>query len=101
MTNPKFNSPKDLPPKLFEAYIACIVFYRLTDIMQKLGVGKSTVYNLMEAGLFPKQISISPKSVGWPSNEVNVLINARIANFSDQDIQAIVKIMHENRGHIS
>lgn len=51
---------------------------RRNEIQNRLGVGRSTIYEWMSAGLFPRPIKLGPKSVGWPENEIEAWIQARI-----------------------
>lgn len=39
--------------------------YRRRDVEQAFGFSRSTIYRLMDQGLFPKPIRIGPRSVAW------------------------------------
>jgi prophage regulatory protein len=47
-------------------------FLRLAAVMKATGLGRSTIYELVAAGLFPRPVKISAngKAVGWPASEV-------------------------------
>ena len=42
------------------------------------GLSRSSIYSLMQAGEFPKQIKLSTKSVAWIEAEVLDWLSARI-----------------------
>lgn len=54
------------------------------------GFARSTVYKYISKGLWTKPVRITPRSVGWPAHEVNLLIQARISEISDESIQKLV-----------
>jgi prophage regulatory protein len=43
------------------------------------GMRRSTLYAKVATGDFPRPVKIGPRAVGWPSNEVEAWVNARIA----------------------
>ena len=45
-------------------------FIRLPELLQWLGVGKSTVYDWEKKGLIPPRRKIGPRSVGWVRREM-------------------------------
>jgi prophage regulatory protein len=56
------------------------VFMRLDAVMRATGLGRSTIYALMAAGLFPRPVKIGfGKSVAWSAIEVGQWQRARIA----------------------
>jgi len=63
---------------------------RLPAVKSESGYSRSTVYLRISQGLWPKQINLGPRCVGWPANEVSSLNAARIAGKSDQEIRALV-----------
>jgi prophage regulatory protein len=52
---------------------------RRDDVLKKIGLGKSCLYELQARGEFPKSISLGGRSVGWLESEVNAWIEERIA----------------------
>jgi prophage regulatory protein len=44
----------------------------------------------MNQGLWPKQVSLGARAVGWPESEVQAMNSARIAGKSDEAIRALV-----------
>jgi prophage regulatory protein len=43
------------------------------------GLSRSTIYQHMQDGIFPKPIRLGPKAVGWLEHEVIAWIEARTA----------------------
>ena len=63
---------------------------RLPRVKSYTGQGRSTIYLRIAQGLWVKPVSLGPRAVGWPENEVNALNAARIAGKTDEDIRALV-----------
>ena len=40
-------------------------FLRLSDLVERLGVSRSTIYKWVEEGRFPKSVSLGGRSVAW------------------------------------
>jgi prophage regulatory protein len=57
----------------------------------------ASIYSAVRAGMFTKAVSIGPRSVGWPSEEVQAINAARIAGKSEADIKALVNRLHSKR----
>jgi prophage regulatory protein len=51
---------------------------RLRQVMARTGLSRSTIYEHISQGKFPKQISLGPQSVGWVEGEIDGWINSRI-----------------------
>jgi prophage regulatory protein len=58
---------------------------RLPAVIEKAGPSRSTIYEGIAAGTFPKPIRLGPKSVGWLESEVDRWIEERVA---ERDAQA-------------
>ena len=63
---------------------------RLPNVKSESGYSRSTIYLRIAQGLWPKPVSLGPRSVGWPSSEVASINAARIAGKSDDEIRALV-----------
>lgn len=61
----------------------------------------ASIYNAIKAGLFTKPVLIGQRSVGWPSNEVNVINAARIAGKSEVEIRELVVRLHAKRAELT
>jgi len=47
---------------------------KLPDVTDKTGLRRSAIYARMAQGVFPQQIKIGPKGVGWLESEVDAWI---------------------------
>lgn len=63
---------------------------RLPMVLQERGRSRSSHYQDIKLGLFTKQVAIGLRAVGWPSNEVTAINEARIAGKNDEEIRALV-----------
>lgn len=53
-------------------------FLRLSDVMKRTGLSRSSIYLNIKNGHFPKNISIGARSVGWLESEINAWMQNRI-----------------------
>jgi prophage regulatory protein len=44
---------------------------KLKEVIEKTSLGRSTIYEFMTKGTFPKQVSLGAKSVAWLESEVD------------------------------
>lgn len=63
---------------------------RIPGSKAKSGKSRSTIYNEIKAGLWPKPVKLGPRSVGWPESEIDALNKARIAGKTDDEIRRLV-----------
>ncbi|MCQ8104119.1 AlpA family phage regulatory protein [Methylomonas sp. SURF-2] len=75
--------------------------YRRPTVQQVTGDSRSTLYRKISKGLFTKPVSIGGERVAWPANEVQAIINARIAGKSDDQIKALVIELESARSYAS
>ena len=52
---------------------------RLPSVVQRTGLSRSTLYAKIASGDFPASIQLSQRAVGWPAEEIDQWIAARIA----------------------
>ncbi len=52
---------------------------KIPEVSQRTALSKSSIYDLIKAGQFPKQIKLSARSVGWLESDVDNWLDARIA----------------------
>jgi prophage regulatory protein len=50
--------------------VSAIQFLRRSDVEQLTGLSRSTIYRFIQAGTFPRPISIGGRSVRWRSSDV-------------------------------
>jgi len=58
---------------------------RLKEITEKTGLAKSTIYNLISQGKFPKQIDLGARSVGWVDTEIEEWLEEKVAHRNAQE----------------
>lgn len=64
--------------------------FRLPAVKSESGYSRSTIYLRISQGLWTKQISLGPRCIGWPANEVSALNAARISGKTDAEIRDLV-----------
>ncbi|EHA1081421.1 TPA: AlpA family transcriptional regulator [Photobacterium damselae] len=57
-------------------------FIRLKEVMYVTGLGRSSIYNYMAEGRFPKTVSLGGRAVAWVESEVEQWIKERIIDRS-------------------
>lgn len=75
--------------------VRCI--YRLPKVLIVTGLGRSTIYSRIEQGLFVPPISLGGRAVGWPSNEVDQLLQAMICGVSNHALKTLVDCLVSSR----
>ena len=55
-------------------------FVRLPEVLNLVGVTRSTLYRWMDEGTFPKQIHLGPRTIVWNEREVVQWMEDRIAS---------------------
>ena len=76
---------------------------RRPTVEQLSGDKRTTIYNKIKLGLFPKPVTIGrnrnggASQVAWPAKEVEAINKARIAGKSDEEIKALVVKLHAAR----
>ena len=71
--------------------------HRLPAVKSESGYSRSTIYLRIAQGLWTKQVSLGPRCVGWPLQEVSALNAARIAGKSDAEIRDLVIKLEADR----
>lgn len=51
---------------------------RLNEVIEKVGLGRSSIYALMAEGQFPMNIRLHKQSVGWLNSELDEWIMAKV-----------------------
>jgi len=63
---------------------------RIPAAQTQSGYSRSTIYLRITQGLWPRQISLGPRAVGWPATEIEALNAARISGKTDDEIRLLV-----------
>jgi len=50
---------------------------RLSQVIQRTGLGKTKIYELQNAGLFPMKVHVTPTAVRWIEGEVEAWLTAQ------------------------
>ena len=53
------------------------VILRRPQVETRTGLSRSTLYQYIQDGLFPRPVSLGARAVGWLESEVNAWIAAR------------------------
>lgn len=53
-----------------------ITILRLNQVIRITSLARSTIYQLMSAGLFPKAVLLSERAVGWVESEVSLWLHS-------------------------
>ena len=70
---------------------------RIPAAKTQSGYSRSTIYLRIAQGLWTKPVSLGPRAVGWPSNEIEALNAARISGKTDSQIRELVESLHTKR----
>jgi prophage regulatory protein len=60
----------------------------------------ASIYALVKAGLWPRPVQIGIRSVGWPAEEVQAICRARIAEYDNDRLRALVDELHAKRADL-
>jgi prophage regulatory protein len=74
--------------------------WRIDAVKAAIGYrSHASIYTAIKAGLFTKPVLMGPRAVGWPSDEVQAIIAARIAGKTESEIRELVNRLHVNRSN--
>ncbi|RZU46826.1 AlpA family transcriptional regulator [Fluviicoccus keumensis] len=59
-------------------HIQTTAILRRKQVEQRIGLSRSSIYNAMRDGTFPKPISLGARAVGWLETDIQAWIDARI-----------------------
>ena len=52
---------------------------RRPEVEAKTGLSRSTIYEKMKSGTFPKPVKLGPRAVGWLESDIDAWLEERIA----------------------
>jgi prophage regulatory protein len=52
---------------------------RLHEVIRRVGLSRSSIYQYIQKGMFPKQIPIGARAVGWLEAEIDLWIDGQRA----------------------
>lgn len=68
-----------------------LTILRRPAVEAQTGEGRSTLYERMAQGLFPRPIKMTgSRSVGWPASEVDAINAARISGITEDEMRSLV-----------
>lgn len=56
-----------------------VVFLKRPEIEKRTGLKRSTIYEKIKAGTFPKPVKLGARAVAWPEAEVDAWMEERIS----------------------
>lgn len=65
-------------------------FYRKPAVRNIFSIANSTIHLHQSRGLITKSVSLGARAVGWPTDEIDAIVTARIAGKSEADIKELV-----------
>ena len=74
-----------------------IIIQRIAKAKEILGISRSTFYAQVSQGLITKPIHVGLRAVGWLSNEIEAILNARIEGKNEAEIKALVLNLQSQR----
>lgn len=73
------------------------IFERPADTCRRTGLGLSTLYAHIDRGIWPEPVRLSRRFVVFPKDEVDAVLNARIAGKTDAEIRVLVATIMQAR----
>lgn len=64
-------------------------FLKLKEVMRLTALGRTSIYNFMNEGKFPKSIPLTAKAVAWLESEVQGWMNERLSLRDEQAINLL------------
>ena len=70
---------------------------RIQQVLDETGKTRTRFYADVAVGLFPRPVSLGPRAVGWPDYEIQAIVKARIAGWTDDQVRSLVQRLHDQR----
>jgi len=70
---------------------------RFPAVQERTACARSTLYNLINDGLFPRPVAISSRTVAWPETEVEAINQLRVSSASEDEVRALVIQLESSR----
>lgn len=58
--------------------MAATKIWRLPQVLQQTGLSRSTIYEMIGRGEFPRQVQLSRRAVGWIADDVVEWIRSKV-----------------------
>jgi prophage regulatory protein len=72
---------------------------RLPHVLKAVADSRTGLHSKISKGIFPSPVKLSSsgRAVAWPTDEVNAVIEARIAGQSDEQVLKLVAMLYAAR----
>ena len=70
---------------------------RLPSVLAEVGLSRSTLYQRISQGLWPKPVNLGGRAVGWPSREIETVNAALIAGQTNSEVRTLVEKLEAAR----
>ena len=74
-----------------------ITIIRLPRVIDRIGRRRSAIYADIQRGVITRPVAIGRRSVGWPADEIDIIIGARVAGRGEDELRTIVERLHAAR----
>jgi prophage regulatory protein len=72
---------------------------RLREVCKTFGMGASTVYDHIARGQLPPAVKIGERNGAWPSDEIDLIVAARMAGKTNDEVKELVlRLLAHRRG---
>ena len=58
--------------------MATTIIWRLPEVLQQTGLSRSTIYEMISRGEFPRQVKLGRRAVGWNATDVEEWIHSKV-----------------------
>ena len=66
-------------------------YLRFTEVRRRVGLSRSTIWRLERQGLFVKRRRLSANAVGWPEDEIEAWLRARLGVGGERSLEPQVE----------
>ena len=82
------NTPKQGPHRCYRMKYPVLI--RKPDVLKKVSISTTTLYDRIKNGLFPPSIQLGGQSVAWIEEEVDALVAALVRGLPTSEIKSLV-----------
>ena len=66
--------------------MATTTIWRLSEVLRQTGLSRSTIYEMISRGEFPRQVKLGRRAVGWIANDVDEWIHSKVVCQQEYDL---------------
>ena len=66
--------------------MATTTIWRLPEVLRQTGLSRSTIYEMISRGEFPRQVKLGRRAVGWIANDVDEWIHSKVECQQEYDL---------------